>query len=300
MDLGLQGKVGMLLTIPVFLACSGGGTTPAPTLTPVLSGALSAYVISTDLSVDSNLNRLVFLLLDRDSMPVRVDEAEVSVYHPVENVESKPTAVAKARFRQWPLGERGVYTAQLKFDQAGDWALRVAVAAPDGSTESVRADFRVKEKSDTPATGSPAPPSLNKTIRDVGTLEELTTARPPDPDLYSMTIADAVVSGKPVVLVFATPAFCETATCGPQVEVLEGIKDRYKDRANFIHIEMFDNPHEIQGDPDRARTAAAVAEWGLRSEPWTFIVDHRGRIAAKFEGFTTTEEIEEGLEKVLQ
>ena len=115
-----------------------------------------------------------------------------------------------------------------------------------------------------------------------------------------MTIDEAVASGKPLVVVFGTPAFCETFTCGPQVEVISGLRERYKDRVNFIHVEIFDDPHEIQGDPDSARAVPAVLEWGLTSEPWTFIVDRNGRAAAKFEAFSTAEEIEEELQKVLE
>ena len=115
-----------------------------------------------------------------------------------------------------------------------------------------------------------------------------------------MTIADAVASRRPLVVVFATPAFCQTATCGPQVEVVGEIRVKYRGLANFVHVEIFDNPGEIQGDLSKAGPTAAVEEWGLPTEPWTFIVDRNGRIAAKFEGFTTAEEIEEALIKVSQ
>ena len=160
----------------------------------------------------------------------------------------------------------------------------------------------MKRESSTPAIGSPAFPSKNKTSRDVRALEELTTAGEPDPDLYSMTVAETLDTGKPFVVAFATPAFCRTATCGPQVEVIKSVKDKYKDRVGFIHIEVFDNVDEIrrEGDLSVARTVDAVDEWGLLTEPWTFIVDRQGRIAAKFEAFTTEEEIEEELTKVLQ
>ena len=282
-----------LLLIPitlVLLACSGGEATPTP--------QPSANVISSDLGVGPN--RLVFFLLDSDSNPVKTPEAEVSIYYPAGSSEGEPKEVTRARFRQWPLGELGVYTAQVNFEQPGGWSFRVAFNRPDGSTVSALGSFAVKDSSATPAIGSPAPPSRNKTGRDVSSLDKLTTARPPDPELYIMTIAEAISSGKPLVVVFGTPAFCETATCGPQVKVVEGIKDKYKDRVNFIHVEIWDNPHLILGDLSRARSVPAVEEWGIPSEPWTFIVDSEGRIAAKFEAFTTGEEIEENLGKVLR
>ena len=292
----------LLFTTLALLACGGGAATPSPvpdpTSTPRPAGEeLSAEVISSDLSIGPN--RLVFFLLDRDSEIVRTETVDVSIVYLEDPSEVEPMAVPRARFRRWPLGGLGVYTTPVSFDRSGAWGLRVAERGPDGSTRSGGGEFVVEEESTTPAIGSPAPRSENKTSRDVAALEELTTARPPDPELYTMTIAEAVASGRPFVVVFATPAFCTTATCGPQVEVVGGLKDRYADRVNFIHVEVFDNPHEIQGD-NEPRTAPAVEEWGLPSEPWTFVVDRGGRIAAKFEGFTTEEEIEEALAGVLR
>ena len=310
------GAIILLFTTLALLACSSGETAPTSTLappptletsggsitpfppTPVPTGGISASVISSDLAVGPN--RLIFFLLGSDSMPVTGGDVDVSIYYPSDTSGAELKDSAKAIFRPWPLGGLGVYTTQVDISQAGAWGIRVAIAAPDGSSRLAQGIFQVKEESSTPAIGSPAPPSKNKTSRDVGSLEELTTARPPDPDLYSMTISEALNADKPLVVVFATPAFCQTATCGPQVQVVEGVKDKYGDRASFIHVEVFDNPHEIQGDLSRARPVATVDEWGLPTEPWTFIVDRQGRIAAKFEAFTTAEEIEEGLQRVLQ
>ena len=288
---GLLGVATLVLTTLLLLACSGGQPTPAP--------ELAVGIVSRDLSVGPN--RLAFYLLDNEQEPISHPEASVSLYYPANTIEDgNAKEVAKAPFHQWPLGGLGVYSAHVELDGAGGWGLRVGITGPDGSVRYGEALIEVKEQSSTPSIGSPVPRSKNKTSWDVARLEELTTARPPDPELYLMTIDEAVASGKPLVVVFATPAFCETFTCGPQVEVITRLRERYKDRANFIHVEMFDNPHEIQGDPDSARAVAAVLEWGLTSEPWTFIVDRDGRVAAKFEAFSTAEEIEEELQKVLE
>ena len=271
----------------------------------------------------------------------------------------EPEATYAALFRSWPMGDLGVYTAQVSFDRAGLWGLDISVdgsavppavpgptpgsptlsagmistdlavgsnrlvfAIVDRSSETtvrapealvflygpdsgfgldgVTTTVQVKGDGSTPAVGSPAPASVNKTSRDVDSLDRLTTAPSPDEDLYRMTIREALASGLPTVVSFATPGFCQTATCGPQVEVLSAVKERHRGRANFIHVEVFDNPHEIQGDISKARQAPSVDEWGLPTEPWTFIVDADGAVSAKFEAFVTAEEIEEGLAAVLR
>ena len=44
-----------------------------------------------------------------------------------------------------------------------------------------------------------------------------------------------------------------------------------------------------------AKRAAAVTEWGLPNEPWTFVVGGDGKVADKFEAFVGREELEEAL-----
>ncbi len=102
------------------------------------------------------------------------------------------------------------------------------------------------------------------------------------------------------MVTFATPAFCTSATCGPQVDVVKALKETYKGRVNFIHVEIYDNPQEMREDLQKARLSPVIDEWGLPSEPWTFLVDAEGRVAAKFEAFTSAEELEEALLKTLE
>ena len=101
------------------------------------------------------------------------------------------------------------------------------------------------------------------------------------------------------MIVMASPAFCTNAVCGPQVEVLRDLKNEFPDSANFIHIDLYDNPDEIQGDLGRAVISPVVREWNLPSTEWSFVVDSEGKIASRFEGFCTLEELREALESVL-
>ena len=113
-----------------------------------------------------------------------------------------------------------------------------------------------------------------------------------------MTIAEAVDSGRPSIVVFATPAYCTTSTCGPQLRVVKQLMRDYAGSVNFIHVEVWDNPHEIDGDLSKGRLSPVLAEWGLETEPWTFILDREGVVAARFEGFVTDEELWASLEAV--
>jgi glutathione peroxidase-family protein len=45
--------------------------------------------------------------------------------------------------------------------------------------------------------------------------------------------------------------------------------------------------------------AAPMIEWRLQTEPWIFVVDADGRIAARFEGAASPSELQEAIQKTL-
>ncbi|MCY4529095.1 MAG: hypothetical protein OXD46_08740 [Chloroflexi bacterium] len=49
-----------------------------------------------------------------------------------------------------------------------------------------------------------------------------------------------------------------------------------------------------------APLAQAMIDWGLPTEPWTFVMDSEGKVAAKFEAFATKDELEAALDTVLR
>src|SRR5207247_10550962 len=59
----------------------------------------------------------------------------------------------------------GVYDAPFTFDKVGNWGVQAQGKLKNGATYSAKAGFVVKEKGDTPAIGSPAPPSHHLTVR---------------------------------------------------------------------------------------------------------------------------------------
>ena len=289
----------LLLLIAVLLSGCGSTGTPEPTSTPTQEATvltLRPLVASTDLAVGKN--RFAFALLGPTRATVRATAADLAISY-AEGDTTVSQIRTEAVFRQWPAGPGGVFTAQVDFPRAGTWLAEITPVDGEAEGEVARLAFEVKEQSATPALGSPAPPSQTRTATDVATLDELTTDSDPDPELYAMSIAQALEADLPLVITFATPVFCTSATCGPQVDVVKDLKGAFGDRASFIHVEIYANPKEMQGDISKRRVAPAVLEWGLLSDPWTFVVDAQGRVAAKFEAFTSYEELEEALKQVL-
>jgi hypothetical protein len=92
--------------------------------------------------------------------------------------------------------------------------------------------------------------------------------------------------------VFATPGYCTSRLCGPELELARKLEPKYQGKADFIHVEIYK-------DPIKREVMPTVAEWRLETEPWFFVIDKVGIIRAKFEGPTTIEELDAALQQVV-
>ena len=293
------------------LACSSPSNEPVPTSqrapTPTEAADetpdpdsptdVRAAIGTIDLAVGPS--RFVFALIDQTSQPIRIPLVEATFLF----LDATPVVTAAQQnvsFVGWPVGRSGAYVANLTFDQPGRWGLVVSAVDEQGNAFRAQQGFIVRPQSSSVGLGKAAPRSLNKTAGRVEDLAAITTDPSQDPDLYQITLADAIDSGRPTIVTFATPAFCQSATCGPQVDMVSNVKERHKDQANFIHVEVFDNPLEMDGDINKGRLSPLLEVWGLQIEPFTFVIDGQGLVASKFEGFVTEEELEEALVAVLE
>ena len=99
-----------------------------------------------------------------------------------------------------------------------------------------------------PKVGERPPKIHTLTAADVGNdLEKIDTRVPPD-QMHKVDFAE-VLGKKPIVLVFATPALCQSRVCGPVVDVAQQVADKYEPKADFIHQEVYVDNEIEQGDP---------------------------------------------------
>ena len=95
-------------------------------------------------------------------------------------------------------------------------------------------------------------------------------------------------------MTFSTPKFCSSRTCGPVVDVVEEVSRRFEDDGiRFIHVEVFED-----NDPAKGFNRW-MQEWKLPTEPWTFLVGADGKIAARFEGTVSVNELEQAVREKL-
>lgn len=186
----------------------------------------------------------------------------------------------------------GLYRAEFDFDRPGAWQITVQ---PEVGNALIPAAVTVLEQTFSPNIGDPAPVVDTPTSADFPFVE-LTTDPEPDPRFYELSLAAALVSGKPTVLVFSTPAYCQTSACGPLLNVVKDTAGDYPD-VNFIHVEVYTGLTEpdFRPDPAHLAPAAGVDYWSLPTEPWVFVIDESGIVTARFEGVMAEEELRAAL-----
>lgn len=185
----------------------------------------------------------------------------------------------------------GLYRIYHTFDEEGEWWVRLN---PSGYGPTPKTPFTVGTSDPVPGPGDKAPAAVTRTLADQA-IEEISSDDDPDPAFYEFSLDEALSNGRPTVVVFATPAFCVSRTCGPMLDQVKAASRTHPD-ANYVHVEIYENLDAATTED--LRIVAAVRTWGLPSEPWVFVVDANGEVAARFEGALTNEELEIALEEV--
>ncbi len=282
----------------VAVACSEA----APTASPQAQAGPNIIPILASSEIAQGRNRFLFGLTDRAGKLVAAPDVEVRLRFYDDGADPEAVAFeAESRFLWTIEGERGLYAADVTFPSAGRWGTRFDVTFPDGTEETVRVDYDVRETTSTPPLGGPAPSVDTPTAADVGgDLALISTDGEPVEQLYRLSIEDALSAGEPFVVAFVTPAFCQTATCGPTLEKVKEVANNNPD-IDFIHVEPYlmamqdEGLQPVLGEDGLLQSAPWTTAWGLLSEPFVAVVDGDGNVTAKFEGAITTEELEEAL-----
>ena len=132
--------------------------------------------------------------------------------------------------------------------------------------------------------GDDAPPSRNRTVADSAHWHQVSTMDT-RVDLYRWEIADMLDAGRPFLVVFGTPQHC--TMCVDQIVRVQIMQEKHGDRFAFIHVDGYkDNPVWV--------------EWGVTGEPWTFMVDARGKVRKVFPGQTEIGLLEDEMERLLK
>jgi len=175
----------------------------------------------------------------------------------------------------------------------GEWEM----SFHDSANQIAVLKLEIVERGSTPRIGEPVPRTSNPTTNSGYSIFDLTTQEDANELLYKSSILDTLESKRPAVISFSTPGYCKSAVCVPVLNTFEAVFRDYSEYIEFIHIEPYDlDELRYNGQFEISEPAS---EWGLQSEPWTFVVDDEGLLAAKFEGIFDIQELIEVLDDIL-
>lgn len=306
-------------------ACGGGddATTSTTTADPTAE-AYGAQVASYDLAAGSPQRFLVGLLAPDAGLIVGGEvlldfrflgenEAETAQR---EDGDLKATDVPAAfttvadgvappagdgpRTRQAEEGV-GVYEATgVEFDAPGFWAVTVNATVNDEPVE-VTAAFQVAPEHRIVNAGDPAPRTANLLPGDPDAPPKAVDSRAdddgtvPDPELHELTVADAIATGRPTLVVVSTPVFCVSRFCGPITDTVQDLAVTYAGQASFVHIEVW-------RDFEANNLNRGAAEWIYPnkdvdpSEPWVFLVDGSGTVVRRWDNVANRDDLDTALQ----
>jgi hypothetical protein len=210
----------------------------------------------------------------------------------LETLQTKPAY--RSQNGSGPGEAKSVYVVpKVDFDKEGAWLAIAMIKSEDGKLEASRVPSPViGEFPQVPNVGRRPPRITTLTAADVGNdLEKIDTRVPPD-QMHKVDFA-AVLGKKPIVLVFATPALCQSRVCGPVVDVAQQVADEFEPEVDFIHQEVYvDNEIEKGIRPQ-------LKAFGLPTEPWTYLIGAEGVIKDRIEGAYGVDELEEAMATIV-
>lgn len=157
--------------------------------------------------------------------------------------------------------DRGFYESSVVFPSDGQWLVLVE-AETGGEALLAAGTVQVGARNAMPKTGDDAISTPTPTTKDARGVDPICTAVPPC-GMHGRSLDEALEAGEKVMMIIATPAYCTSRLCGPEVELLD---DMQQEGITFIHVEVLAND-----DPQTVRTfnplAPAAAAWKLEEEP---------------------------------
>ncbi len=187
--------------------------------------------------------------------------------------------------------EGSYWVVYPEFTHPGLWMFDITATNENGEQVTQSVSDVVHPEPIGVTIGDPAPQSDSFVWGGDDQPDRITTDLTPNQAFYQITVAEAVTSAIPSVIMFATPELCTRNICSSVVDSLESLWERYGDRVNFVHVETY--------NLDTGRKVPAIGEWGLGLTPWIYLVDANGVIVARYDGMLGSEELAPAVEAMV-
>jgi hypothetical protein len=163
--------------------------------------------------------------------------------------------------------------------------LLILDAAPESEMS-----FQVEEREYvlSPLVGVALPPFDTPTVDNKRGVDPICTSPQGTCPFHEVTLTEALQSGKPVVYLIGTPAYCKTGTCAPGLDALIALSKKVGDAAVFVHADVYT-------DQTATIAAPAVLAYKLAYEPLLYITDAKGVLVNRLDAVFDVNEMSSAL-----
>jgi hypothetical protein len=281
-------------TIPELRASlPAGGPVLAPTVSRLVAGnnRLGFGLFTTSRAQIADATAAVYIA------PAGGGEAEGPFVAHYQSLAVKPAFLSRTTADD-PDAAKTLYVSEVPFKKPGKYEVLGMARLDDRLVAATSATPQVvvvpKKADPVPHVGDSPPAIHTPTVADAGGNEaSIDTRVPGAPELHQVDFADDL-GKKPIILIFATPLLCQSRVCGPVVDLVLQAQDKYRDQADFIHMEIYNDNQVNKGYRPQ------VGAFHLPSEPWLFATDRHGKIAARIEGAFSADELDAAIKKALK
>ena len=252
-------------------------------------GGLNLLVVTPEAEVGKS-TRLAFVLQDDEQEYVTPGEVTLQ-FGPEQDRYTSP--VARGRVFTDAAPAPPYFTVDAELAPTGTvWAQ----ATVDGSKKAV-APIRIVQARPGLGPGQPMPGVRTPAPGDNAGVDPVCTRQPACP-WHDVSLDQALAQRRPLAVLVSTPAFCQTATCGPVLDILLRAAPDLGDTVGFVHLEVYAT-RPTGPEVTRTPLAPAVKAFGLASEPVLFVVGPDGTVRDRLDGLFGATEARQALQQLV-
>lgn len=275
----------------VAVACGGGGGAQQAATTTTTAGTGGGLTLARVFSPRQPAGvevRLPLALADAEGALVDDVPEEMSVrIGPATTGELGDPIVVRRHGEGIP---QPYFPLVTTFPEPGEWGIAAEVAG--GTAGTLVSALAPSELPAVPVVGEQLISVPTPTVDDPRGVDPLCTAVPPCP-LHTTSLDTAIGGDRAIALLIATPAFCQTAVCGPVLDLLVARQADFADTVTMVHAEVYT-------DDSASQTTDTVMAYGLTWEPSLFLARPDGTITSRLDYTYDSTELDRALSQLVQ
>jgi hypothetical protein len=237
-----------------------------------------SLVVASYVHVAGIDERVTVALINANAGPVKAD-GPVAI-----SIDGKPVeAVLHSEGISLPY-----YLIRHRFDAPGIHNI-VAKAGKQTFTTPIEVGDAAAAK--IPIPGKPLIRTATPTVADGRGVNPICTRQPACP-LHDVSLDAALDENRPIAVLFATPALCQSQLCGPVLDNLLAARDEFGGKVRMLHSEIY---VDLQGKT----LTPAVEAYHLESEPFLFLAGADGVVRERLDNAYDKAEVRSALSKLV-